>query len=514
MKSRLGEDTPEGGADGAKRSWDFAPMQVPQRSAYYLPLLVTALLIAVVWVAHLQLLPGAGFRYYDEFHTLDRSTAFARMHDWLAVYSVNEVSFHKPPLQYWMTALLLETGMDLQIALRLPSMLFTLGSLLAAGLLVLALIPWSPWAIPATVLLLSSSTKFWDYGLSAMLDSGATFFATLALATTILALRRPSWWYATAVVIVLGSLQKAPIGLVLVALFLLVLSRTKGRHGFSLRQLRTDRRFQVSVWIAVLGTLAWPLFQMALYDLGALGELFGDQMISRFTPTGPVENPRNLADLYELIIDYEPVLRWLGIAALAWLPWRLKRMELLTLPAIFAIFVAGMLLAGGHVTARYSLIMVPLLTAALAAVLLSLPRAPWIGLAAAALVSAAALGPIKTAETLRIAADEDYQSQIDELSKVGAELQPDETLVVCTKRTPTGRVIPALASYYAANGRPFVRIDRLSKLEDLWKNGDLKGPMRGVCSQELLDEISGRLAGYAVLDAAGGFVAWKADGPN
>ena len=153
--------------------------RLPSRT---LPILVTALLIAAVLFIYLPLLPVGGFRFFDEFHTLDRTTAFARHGDWFTVYSLQEPSFKKPPLQYWMSAGLLETGAGELTALRLPSFLFTLGSLVATALLAAAVMPATLWAMPASVLLLACSTMFWAYGLSAMLASGATFFATLALA--------------------------------------------------------------------------------------------------------------------------------------------------------------------------------------------------------------------------------------------------------------------------------------------------------------------------------------------
>ncbi|MEM9106327.1 MAG: hypothetical protein AAGC96_11790 [Pseudomonadota bacterium] len=130
-----------------------------------LPILVTALLIAVIWGAHLHLIPAGTYHFYDEFHTLDRSTGFARHNDWFAVYSLQEVNFRKPPLQYWMTAGLLEAGADLQFALRLPSMIFAVGLLGATACLAGVLLPHRLWAMPGAVLLVACSTMFWRHAL-------------------------------------------------------------------------------------------------------------------------------------------------------------------------------------------------------------------------------------------------------------------------------------------------------------------------------------------------------------
>lgn len=72
-----------------------------------------------------------GISHFDEVCTLDRSTAFARFGDWLNVYSENAVSFRKPPLQYWLTAILLELNVPELVALRAPSFVFALSGLAA-----------------------------------------------------------------------------------------------------------------------------------------------------------------------------------------------------------------------------------------------------------------------------------------------------------------------------------------------------------------------------------------------
>ncbi len=184
------------------------------------PSLLTVLIISIIWLSNLTDAPIGGFNFGDEFHTLDRSTAFASHGEWHTIYSLNEPSFRKPPLQYWMSALFLEAGIEQLVALRLPSLIFALGSMISVALLAAAVMPANLWAMPAAVLLFSGSAQYWQHALSATLDSGAVFFANLALAATMLALKRPGWWYVAGIAIALGSLQKAPIGLLLAGLYL------------------------------------------------------------------------------------------------------------------------------------------------------------------------------------------------------------------------------------------------------------------------------------------------------
>jgi 4-amino-4-deoxy-L-arabinose transferase-like glycosyltransferase len=486
---------------------DAPRARLPSRTQ---PVIVTALLIAAVLFLYLPFLPTGGFRFFDEFHTLDRTTAFARHGDWFTVWSLQEPSFKKPPLQYWMSAGLIEAGAGELTALRLPSFLFALGTLAATALLAAAVMPATFWAMPAAVLLLACSTMFWQYALSAMLDSGAAFFATLALAAAILALKRPQWWYVAGAAIALGSLQKAWIGLPLVALWLALLGATARWHGLRLRDIAARREFRISAAIALAGSLLWPLAQTLLHGADALDEFFGDQMIDRFLPgAGPAEG-HSLRYLSALIVGGEPSLRWPAILALLWLPWRLGRMDLLPLPAVFALFAAAMFLAGGNVSPRYTLIFLPLLAVALAAVLLSLVPRPLFAVPLFGLIAWAAGGPLKNAAALELAMDRDYAEQIAVMTAAGAAMDPGDRLVICTAGGAR-RLIPALASRYAANGRPFVRLANERSLRHNAERGLLDGPFVGVCRPEDLRMFEDAFPGLEILAERNGYLIWKAD---
>ncbi|TCP41751.1 ArnT family glycosyltransferase [Rhodovulum marinum] len=476
-----------------------------------LPVLVAGLVIAVAWGVHLGHIPAGGISWYDEFHTLDRSAGFARHDDWLTVYNKNEPGFRKPPLQYWMTGALMQAGADLEVALRLPSMLFALGTLAATGWLAAILLPGLPWAIPAAVLLCASSFQFWSLATSAMLDTGAALFATLALIAAILALRRPLWWYGMALFVGLGALQKAPIGLVLVLLFIWALNLTRARHDFAYARLKDSPHFLRGLRLAILAALAWPLFQTVLYGGEVLEDLYGGQMIERFAPVRPLKDPRSGHDLWQLIVSGEPFWRLPAIAALLWLPWHLRRPELLAVAALFAIYVVAMGLAGGSVYARYTLIFVPLLAAALAVVALSLFRVRWLGWGLVLAISAASGGPIRSADALRLEQSARLQTQIAVLSEMAGLLRPDETLVTCNWTRET-RFLPGAVSYYAAvHGRPFVGLDSPGQVDRWLERGRMPGPLRGVCTNAELDRIADRLVGLVRGAEQAGYVFWTAE---
>lgn len=473
---------------------------------------VTVILICVIWAGQLRLLPVGGLHFYDEFHTLDRASGFLRHDDWFVVHSMQEQNFRKPPLQYWITAGLLDSGLNELVALRLPSVVFSLGCLVAVALLAFAVMPSNPWAIPAALMLFASSGMYWEHALSAMLDSGAVFFATLALAAAILAREQPFWWYVAAVSIALGALVKAPVGLATVGMFLLLQPLDRRPDRLRLRVLWRDRHFRAAVAIALVGAIAWPVFQSLAYDRDAFQELIGKQMLQRFTPTDRPEEIRTSGDLYHLLIANEPLLRFACIAALIWLPFRLQRPELRALPAMLALYAIALLLAGGHVTARYSLYFLPLMTVALACVVVSLAPRGWPGLLAATALSLAAGGFVKSERQLDIATGESAAAQIEPLTRLGESLRPEETLVVCTTSRPE-RIIPALASHLAANGRPFVRLD--GDAEDLREQIEkMSGEtaLRGICPRADLREFRDMLDGFEILQDFPHQVLWTARG--
>ena len=164
------------------------------RNPVLLPWLLTLALIAAFAVQQWQVLPQGAIQHTDEYLTLDRSNSFLLHDDYLTVYSENRPTFKKPPLQYWATAWLMQHTDDLEVALRLPSYLSAIALLVVTGILVGVLSPTTPWAIPAAVALLAGAKTFGESTQSALLDLGATLFATIAMLACWRALRQPRLW--------------------------------------------------------------------------------------------------------------------------------------------------------------------------------------------------------------------------------------------------------------------------------------------------------------------------------
>jgi 4-amino-4-deoxy-L-arabinose transferase-like glycosyltransferase len=471
-----------------------------------LSFIVALLFIAAVWIGHLPLLSVGGISQYDEFYTLDRSVSFARMDDWFTVYSGNEPSFRKPPLQYWMTAGLLQAGVSETVALRLPSMLFALGMLAVTAWLAGLLAPGMPWAMPLSVVLLASSPQFWSYANSAMLDTGAGFFAALAVAAAVLAVDRPQAWYLVAAVVGLGALQKAPVGLLFLAGALAALWLARRWSGAEWARPAASPAFRRAMWVAVGFVLAWPLLQSARYGLDALSESHDRQMFARFVPDAE-KGLRGLADLTDLLIVGEPWLRWPALVAVLALPFLSRRPAAAMVAGVVALYVAGLLIAGGSVYARYTLTIMPLLMAALAAVLMLLRPAPWAGVALGAALAGLSGGPLQT-KALREAARQppDMASQIGVLQRIGGEITAGETLVYCRSRDE-GRLIPGAVAVYASGGQPIITSAQLER-----GVGEALGPLRGVCLASDIDQVEPLVQNFSVVREDAGYVVWTAAG--
>jgi 4-amino-4-deoxy-L-arabinose transferase-like glycosyltransferase len=276
-----------------------------EKGEFRAAVLIAALIATSIWLYYAAQIGIGDLSRPDEFSTLDRSAGFSLHHDWLTVYSKGEPSFRKPPLQYWMSALLLKTGIDPLIALRLPSIFFALATLAATGLLAYALAPNFPWAIPGAILVLCGSTARWQNANSALLDSGATFFVTASLATIILALTRPRWWLSAGLLIGLGSIQKAPVPLLLLGLLLLMLHISRGWTGFDSQSLQRNPHFKRGLVLALVLSFAWPCLQLVLHGVDVLGTNYSET-IKRFIPVP-------LLILALLGVAVNGARRWTGI---------------------------------------------------------------------------------------------------------------------------------------------------------------------------------------------------------
>jgi 4-amino-4-deoxy-L-arabinose transferase-like glycosyltransferase len=457
---------------------------------------------------HWHVLPQGTVQHTDEFLTLDRSNSFLLRDDYLTVYSENRPTFKKPPLQYWATAWLMQHTDDLEFALRLPSFLCAIALLVATGILVAVFSPATPWAIPAAIALLAGAKTFAESSLSALLDMGATLFATVAMIACWLALRQPRWWYLVALVSGLAALQKAPLPPLLVAAMLGFLYLTRKRHDIDVGPALRNRHFLISVLLTLALVALWPALQWALHGTSALTEAYLGEMVDRFNPATESKRPSWL----RVLLNGEPLLRLPAIVALFAMPRVLRRPELAVFPFLLVGFVILTAVAGGHVSRRYSILLMPMLMMALAVVTVRLVPGrilPVVVIGAFALSNG---GPFRSAKSLGLTAH-GPAVHVPMLQSVSRSLGAGESLVMCQwglRKKP--KLFPATFSYYASNGRPFQLLDGPEHLARLEHDRVLAGPYRGVCNTEQFAELQPSLIDPQAVEVSHGYVHWTSRG--
>lgn len=489
-------------------------MQASDRSRRAMPQVVAALLIVLLAAFYGRMLPVGSLQHVDEYLTLDRVHSLTIRDDWLTIYSENQPTFKKPPLQYWISALLMERGLDEEVALRAPSYVFGIATLFVVGLLAWLVLPANPWVVPAAILLTASSKRFWESSISALLDSGATFFAAVALAGTLLAVRQPRWWYAVAFACAVGPLQKAPAPLVFSAAAIAAIILTRAWQDEAPKRLAArafrSRHFLISLGIALLLLLAWPVSLWIYHGSGALEEAYLRQMFGRFAPGADEQTSKR--SIYTLLMAGEPFLRIVAVAAAFWLPWRMRRIDLLSFPGLVLLYLIVLLAASGFVSPRYSLLLLPILMASLAAMILVVVPGWRSQIAIIGALSLASLGPFKPASALGLL-DEGQTRYIPLLRSVGSTIRPEETLLVCN-RSGGERIYSGAVSVYASAGHRIFRIKSAEQLLRLQEEGAIRPPYRSICSIKQFEGLMPVLQGAVVVELQGAFLHWTATGAS
>ncbi len=464
----------------------------------------------------------------DEFLTLARAEGFlADDGSWLRVQENHTRSLRKPPLQYWGTALLLRSGVDRVLALRLPSFASGVGILLLTLALARSLVR-SPWGAPAALLLLVSSPMLAWMARTGMLETGMVFFQLLAITALVRADRNPRWWLVVGGAVGLGFLQKAPIALATCVFLLLVLGPALREPGY--RGLWRDPWFRAGAVVAGVLCVAWPLIQTLLYGSEYLERFFGQQIWQRFVPgpaterlaeTGPWRWLRwLLADRIEpgrvtSALGRGLSLVWLAglvaVAAAVFAPGARRRPALFALACWVCVVLVVFSVAGGAIYPRYLLGLLPILAILLAAAILRLaPRAGW-GLAVCALLLATrlpALAPVP--EWTR--GEPGAWPEI--AARFRAEILPHETPVYLAPRDDPAFARPAFF-VYADVGRPVLAISGL-RWKTFRRRADVMGlepPYFGLVRADGMDFVHTRLGPVVEVDRVGDFVLWRQVAP-
>ena len=486
---------------------------IPRQSRHSISVLTVVIVVTAVVGWHSVGLSEGAPSLYDEYYTLDRSMGFSRNNDWWAVYALGEPTLKKPPMQYWMTAALLELNYDQVLALRLPSLTFATLALIVTAYIARLLLPEHVWAAPASVLFLSTSNWFWQYSTSGMLDAGATFFSSLGILAILVALSHKRFGVFFVIAVFLAGLQKAPTPLAFLSFAIVGVAVTTRLHLVPLRDIIWNRRFLVVVLVALVLGFAWPFFQQYRFTADGLEGSVEHEMFDRFAPTG-VFLPDAWTSFKKNILSGEATLRLTGFLGLVVLLLVRRTTVAAATLGIVMFFLIAMLAAGGKVYPRYTLTILPLLAIGAAVLPFVLFNNKMAATAYTVALLALLGGPFRGSSVLSQSQGTEFDTHLRAvIGPLSAAFRKDETFMSCRRGA---KVPPGALAVYAPevlNGFP-ISIEADGNLETYLakKKSYDGGPVRGICERGHFEDLRGYLVDPEVTPLSDDMVMWAAEG--
>jgi len=438
--------------------------------------------IAVVYAALLFRGLGDGhLGHWDASYTAERSREILRTGSVLDVHLNYEPDLRRPPLQYLQTAAALRWVGDRELAVRLWPALYAVACLPLLWLLSRGALPELALAAPAATLCFAFSQYFFHYSREALLDSGATFLLLLAALGAERARTDPRWFWLAAAAVVLGGLQKAPFGLLYVAVAVCV--------GVALRRPHRAGAHAIAAGVAAaLGSLAWPALQVARHGPAFLATARREGFTDLVRGTADLAWSDALARIVEILF-----LRWGGIGLfalaatlLALVVRGLRQRPAIVTSAIFAALYLLVLSSLGKQSPRYLMPVTPFLALVSAYALAALS-----GLRSRRLlVMFGLLALTSLRPALRILGDRHavLTPEVTAARELGSTIAADETAVVVS---PSGHLAlrPAFVLFYGDLDRPVRVLD--ADRPGVWTTTPpLAGaPLRGLAREEDIDSL-------------------------
>jgi len=474
-------------------------MKIIFDKSFIIPLMISSIIIIFFSIYYWKILPYGDIIRWHEYFTLERSSNFLKKNDWFTVYTNQKPNFNKPPLQYWITSILIQNSDNIQFALRFWPYFFGLTLLASVGLLAHAINPQTPYVIPTAILIMSGSTLLWRYSISAMLDTGAALFTTLTISAFIIALRNPKWWYVAAIAIGLGTLQKSPLTLAVIALLFMLLIATSKFHLISTRNIIKNRHFKFSSILLISLTIFWPLIQILRYGKKYTKQAFVSQVYNRFVPTTDVSDIH--AQWWQWLIN-DDLFIWIPSIIAAFLLLFYKKFEYMIPFFTFIVFSFAMTMASGEIHSRYILQLLPILAAGFAVILVQYIPNKAALLGGTLVLTLLAGHPFQTVASLEL--NNNTQTQyIPYLQDFAQSLKDDETPIRCFWGKDRGKIFPGTLHYYASNDRKFYEIYNPRELGKI-----ARPPYRGICPIKQFQELNATWEGLQVVREFHGMIHW------
>jgi 4-amino-4-deoxy-L-arabinose transferase-like glycosyltransferase len=252
------------------------------------------LLTAVLFLGAILIfwnLAGDALIHWDEGRTAERAREILVFNDWLTIHLNYRPDFAKPPLYYWLTALLYQIIGVNEFAARFCSALFGVLGLYAVYRLGALLFSAMVGTVAAALLL--TVTFYLEYARAAMLDTGLLSFGVLALCAFLSHSLLLGWTFLG-----IGFMLKGPW----IFSFLLPVPIwwfTQNRW-----EALRDSKLYLGLEIFLLVVLPWHMTQYALHGQVFLDSYMDKEIITR------IQQPLNSRDPDLLFYPAQLAEKW------------------------------------------------------------------------------------------------------------------------------------------------------------------------------------------------------------
>ena len=465
-------------------------------------------LAALFFCLLLPKLSSGTLYHHDELYTANRAREILVRGDPWAITRNFAPDFRKPPLQYWLCALALRLfPASPELAVRLPSLAYGAACLLAVAWL--ALCGYGEEGLDtglAAALALAGCSYFVYSSRIGLLDTGAAFHLTLAVAGCQLARRDPRWWWFVGLQCVLGAWQKAPFAFLAWAVILLV----RWMDGFGPLSGRLSWRphLLAAFTTSLLAASSWWALQGFRYGFSAMLAAGSWQTQALMVAHDPGD------------IGFHPWIYWLWLARDWALPglcapvvvvvvlrrrWRPVNDQTPATPTaeiawVCAVFAVGLILVP-YRAERYLVVFTPLLSLLVVRSLRDLAPHLHHPLARRSLL------PLALASTMPVALFFHYLTtrpvQADLLSashELGRALRPGETPVLAADADPAFEV-SGFVEFYGGLRRP---LRELTPPEI----HAFASPLRGICRVRQWPQLTRADPAVHRVSATGDWIVW------
>src|SRR5215475_5613495 len=291
-------------------------------------------------------LGGSELTHWDEGRTAERAREILVFNDWVTIHLNYQLDFAKPPLYYWLTALLYQLLGVNEFAARLWAALF--GLLGLYGVYRLGTLIFSPVVGAIAAALLLTVSFYLEYARAAMLDTGLVSFGVLALCAFLSHSFLLGWAFLG-----ISFMFKGPW--VLFYLLPLPIWWVSQNYWQALR----DPRLYLGIGIFLAIVLPWHLAQYTLHGSVFLKAYIGHEILERIQQPLNSREGNSLFYLTRLADKWHVWFYWLVISHFV-VGWRGKEgkklaflaLWILTILIIFTFFIQTQM-------ARYTLVVYP-----------------------------------------------------------------------------------------------------------------------------------------------------------